>query len=639
MYDHVNTLGLLLLAWALGVCSLDSSVYSQPKVSQPIVREQSAEEPMFEEGGMAMVEYDGETSLEERIVKYPVVVRAVVDSVTSDIIATSGFETGKYAVVLKVNLTVREYLNGLGSNRITGIWPAFPSYDSRTEAEADRASLVAGRSAPYDDREAIFFLTDDFWIYDAADDDDTYYLDDTKGFAGSWNGTIDVRAKLNRLWLPTNNVGTRDNREYVLALPGSNLAGFEQSVVSSTSTITLAALKSRIAAVNTELNKAGDPEERRECLQNRYKLERRRHYKKVEFGHEPLKTRNTEHSITSGAPAGTLIFEEWGLAPSSDDKPKTAWIEGDASSLFEMADGASLPGDQNSVISGPKGSIVYPRQLTNARPLPSGSYSITVKEQLRSPVAQLCFEVDSFDWTVTVTAQSETTHEFFFDPVTVGSAVAADGSNGVLKPTSFTDTDGAPATVESISYEPLSPGSEPAPGSNRGQAGKVKVKIVPWDALSGVVDVIELDGTVSASLRVANSSVDLGSDTVTWSVPSQPWHDGDMLMVRIRRAAPFASAPHGLMSTNVGRDSISLSWDSVNGVTGYVVERRVSGAPGWETLDTKVTGKSYTASGLSCGTSYEFRVGAYGDRTRSERVPGPVSYATLSETTDECSAQ
>ena len=525
---RITIIVALLVAWLLVACSPggDASPQTVEATIQTMGEDQRSGKDAaryVEMGHNPLSLYDGETSLEERIVKYPVVVRATLSSVTSEVIEVSGYADGLYAVVLKLQLTVGEYLSGSGGGSITGVWPSYVHYGSRAEAEADRASLVAQRSAPYDARDAIFFLTDDFWIYDAADDDDTYYLDDTKGFAGSWNGTIDVRAKLNRLWLPTNNVGTRDNREYVLALPGSNLAGFEQSVVSSTSTITLAALKSRIAAVNTELNKAGDPEERRECLQNRYKLERRRHYKKVEFGHEPLKTRNTEHSITSGAPAGTLIFEEWGLAPSSDDKPTTAWIEGDASSLFEMADGASLPGDQNSVISGPKGSIVYPRQLTNARPLPSGSYSITVKEQLRSPVAQLCFEVDSFDWTVTVTAQSETTHELFFDPVTVGNAVAADASTGVLKPASFTDTDGATATVESISYE----------------SGKVRVKIVPWSIMSGrVLDFIELDGTVSMSLNVTNSGVEDATDTLSWSVSSQPWEDGDKLLVRIRRAAP-----------------------------------------------------------------------------------------------------
>lgn len=72
------------------------------------------------------------------------------------------------------------------------------------------------------------------------------------------------------------------------------------------------------------------------------------------------------------------------------------------------------------------------------------------------------------------------------------------------------------------------------------------------------------------------------------------------------------------------RDSIGLSWDSVGGVTGYVLERRVSGDPGWETVAAKVTEKTHKVTGLSCTTTYEFRVGAYGDGTRSERVPGPA---------------
>ncbi len=39
---------------------------------------------------------------------------------------------------------------------------------------------------------------------------------------------------------------------------------------------------------------------------------------------------------------------------------------------------------------------------------------------------------------VTAVAPAGTLHEAFFDPVAVGTAVKADGSNGVLKPTSFT---------------------------------------------------------------------------------------------------------------------------------------------------------------------------------------------------------
>ena len=46
-----------------------------------------------------------------------------------------------------------------------------------------------------------------------------------------------------------------------------------------------------------------------------------------------------------------------------------------------------------------------------------------------------------------------TLHEAFFDPVTVGTAVAADSANGVLKPAEFTDANGASATIERIAWE------------------------------------------------------------------------------------------------------------------------------------------------------------------------------------------
>ena len=89
-----------------------------------------------------------------------------------------------------------------------------------------------------------------------------------------------------------------------------------------------------------------------------------------------------------------------------------------------------------------------------------------------------------------------------------------------------------------------------------------------------------------------------------------------------------------MTSTSVVSDASSLSWDSISGVTGHVLERRVSG-------DSKVTEKSPTVPDQSCGTSYEFRVGAYGDGTRYERVTGRGTsyYATVSETTDACSAR
>ena len=128
------------------------------------------------------------------------------------------------------------------------------------------------------------------------------------------------------------------------------------------------------------------------------------------------------------------------------------------------------------------------------------------------------------EWTVTVTAPSSTLHEAFFDPVAVGTAVKADGTNGVLEPASFTDANNASATLQSLSYEPPT-------GSG---SGTVKLQVDPHTGLVGHrLDFIELDGSVSLSLEVDAATVDAPNKTLSWAVASQPWDDGDKLMLRI----------------------------------------------------------------------------------------------------------
>ena len=54
-------------------------------------------------------------------------------------------------------------------------------------------------------------------------------------------------------------------------------------------------------------------------------------------------------------------------------------------------------------------------------------------------------------------------------------------------------------------------------------------------ALAGrVLDFIELDGRASLSLVIDDATVDAANNTLNWSVSSQPWEDGDKLMLRIR---------------------------------------------------------------------------------------------------------
>ena len=139
MRNFMNTLGLLFLTWVLVACSFTDST----------------DEPE----GHPLETYEGETSLEERIVDYPVVVRAVLNGVTSEVIEVSGYWSGEYAAALKLHLTVREYLNGSGGDNIAGVWPQGKLHGNRITAEVARMFLTFQRDAAYDDREAVFFLT------------------------------------------------------------------------------------------------------------------------------------------------------------------------------------------------------------------------------------------------------------------------------------------------------------------------------------------------------------------------------------------------------------------------------------------------------------------------------------------------
>ena len=85
-------------------------------------------------------------------------------------------------------------------------------------------------------------------------------------------------------------------------------------------------------------------------------------------------------------------------------------------------------------------------------------------------------------------------------------------------------------------------------------------------------------------------------------------------------------APANLEVTSASRTSIGLDWDSRNGISNYRV-RYGSNSP-------ETTSSAYTATGLTCGTSYTFNVSAYGDGTTYRAVWG--SSASISATTDRC---
>ena len=126
---------------------------------------------------------------------------------------------------------------------------------------------------------------------------------------------------------------------------------------------------------------------------------------------------------------------------------------------------------------------------------------------------------DTFD--VTVTAPANSLHEAFFDPVTVGTAVKADATNGVLKPTSFT-VGGAATEITSLEWS---------------DSNQVVLTLDPHVSLSGHVywTSLRLDGNITLSLLADEATANSTAGTYTWTMSSQPWADGDKLMLRIRQ--------------------------------------------------------------------------------------------------------
>ncbi len=107
-------------------------------------------------------------------------------------------------------------------------------------------------------------------------------------------------------------------------------------------------------------------------------------------------------------------------------------------------------------------------------------------------------------------------------------------------------------------------------------------------------------GTMTAELIRGSSTV---VDTATW----------DVQVVASPKDAP--PGPTGV-DASLASGVFTISWDAVTGVTNFLVEHRSGGDQGtWTSMATGTnTTMDYTPSGgVTCETTYDFRVRAYGD--------------------------
>ena len=446
------------------------------------------------------VDYEGLISLEEMIVDSDVIAVVSLESVSRGVekqkrsdYSGQNSETG-YTKTLEFTFEVEQYLKGAADDQIIGLVVSTAVLYNTAAGALLGKTPDKNRKTHWDDRKAVVFLHDDgkepelnwkagrYWL-GGADENDYY----------------SIANRYRRPWLPAVSEAA-DEQIFLL----------EQDLkIESPRTVTLDDLKGMVSLMEQKV--AGQSEGYRDCVYHQYRWHRQvEHWNRdgtYWYGRDDV-------AIGSGLPEGTHIFTG-GIAPYV------------VQTRLEMP---LQPGQEDSyVLTGRDQEYLVgttPGYISLARPLPQGEYK-TYHAHLPYGMGAACggvvpdAEMRREELFVTVTAPEGTLHEAFFDPVQDGKAVLAGSNIGLLEPATFTDADGASATIQSIAWE-----------AGRADSGTVTIRTAPAGGLTDqTIDFIALDGQTRLTLKVADATVQGG--VMSWNLKEQPWQAGDKLMLRI----------------------------------------------------------------------------------------------------------
>ena len=216
------------------------------------------------------VTYDGPSSIEERILKSPVIARVRLDSATSTVEAGPTYRGMKYIALVEFSFSVLEYLKGSGASDIVAIWNAGQIFDTRQEAEAALPLIGMARDTQWDGREAIVFLQHTVTYLPSTQHAGRFYLSGEHHVGGVPDDYYSIASRGNKLWLPAAaTVGApsqpgSDQQRFLLDLPPAS---------GTAPTITLGEIKARIAGVAAKLDAGDGSEEFRNCVRRTYQYE------------------------------------------------------------------------------------------------------------------------------------------------------------------------------------------------------------------------------------------------------------------------------------------------------------------------------------------------------------------------------
>ena len=391
---------------------------------------------------LGFVDYTGQSSLEERIAGSDVVARVKLVSVAQVVEKLSGYEPMEptrtsYVNALEFKFEVLEYLKGSGGSELTAValdWDA--TYETEQAAAAGEVDFLGWRDTRWDEREAIVFLGDDNPLMPSSKQTDRYSLGYLR--AGD-EDRYTIASRHDRPWLPAASAGDSigalgwavsalgiGEQRFLLEEPSGGAWASDRSQT-QTQTITLSELKTRIAELAQEVAKGDGSEEYRECIHLKYRWEREVLYIKGGSEDGEYYYKRHDREIDSGLPAGSEAYVD----------PAAGYA------LYYFGETPSSDLGEYRIIGRDKDLFIpqWPGVATLVRPLPAGEYKFYFSYRWKEHIicdAHPEAAMKRHEVFVTVTPPAGTLHEAFFDPVAIGTAVGADGSNGALEPASFT---------------------------------------------------------------------------------------------------------------------------------------------------------------------------------------------------------
>ncbi len=494
-------------------------------------------------------------SLDEQFLYSDVIVRASLLSATgtTEAVPSDPGVASTYRAVQELRFTTHEYLKGTGPAQLVVVVRGKHTYATGAEAQKTPDNAVSRRNTTWDGRQGVIFLETPRPPYPSGVESGTFQrgATTTPAFAfthynaeppgvADWDYSVDT---VSRAWLPASDDGSATSSSSARSSNADGMVFITDGSVSPPPVISLTDLRTRITEFETMMAAGAGIEGFAKCV--RRKIGRERHRRAV-----PWTPFHEEATLDSGSDAGIEVNSF--VRQHRDPEYDNFRLLGSDAAVFQ-----TLRVDDDS-----DPSNGYAQTIVTARPLPEGVYSFQDHWQRHTQVPCNFVPDDAYtEWTVTVTARDDTLHEAFFDPATTKSAVGASGTHGTLNPAAFS-LDGSTTTISGLWWDNDS----------------VVLSLSPHTTLSGhELSFIELDGSVSLTLKTDSATSTTASNTLSWSVPNQPWHPGDQLMLRITELFPEVSISD-LDSPIIQGQSDSFSVSTLNLLpnSNYTVEVRSS---------------------------------------------------------------